>query len=267
MPTSTPTIIPTLPPSLLLIESSWGYQSPTIDGVFSDGEWTNPQLHIEDPIPTNIYFRNDDAFLYVCVDTDGDETKDGDDYSDLIFDTINQGAWDSGHEDHFRIWGDGSNEHMIASNTSGVWADCCDFDLHPGLEGASGFGSSPNSGDKHRIYEFKIPLSLLEAAPGDTIGFSSGHDSIPFDADTGRHNVWPLGYDSSDMSTMGVLVLASPSPAAVSAMSHWGMIGTAIMIGMAILFAGILIWSVRRRRIIYGNKKPVEAYRMSLNDQ
>jgi hypothetical protein len=143
---------------------------------------------------------------------------------------------------------------MIASNTSGVWADCCDFDLHPGLEGASGFGSSPNSGDKHRIYEFKIPFSLLEVAPGDTIGFSSGHNSIPFDAATGRHNVWPLGYDISDMSALGVLVLASSSTVADPTLSQWGMIGMAIMIGMAVLFAAFLVWSLRRRRIISANK-------------
>ena len=61
----TPTITPTLPPPPPLIGSGWGYKSPTIDGVFSDAEWTNPQLLMEDPIPTNVYFRNDDSFLYV----------------------------------------------------------------------------------------------------------------------------------------------------------------------------------------------------------
>jgi len=247
-PTPTPTIIPT-PPT---IGGRWGYQAPIIDGVFSPAEWVNPQLLIEDPIPTNVYFSNDDAFLYVCVDAaneaGGDYSLNGSDYCDLIFDTVNKGVWDPGHEDYFNIRGDGNNSHMIANSTPSTWEDHCAFDAHIGLQGVAGFGESPNSLTDHRIYEFKIPFSLLEAAPGDTIGFSSGHNSIPFDALTDEHNVWPPGYDSSDMSTLGVLVLASSSPAAVPTMSQWG------MIGMAILFAAVLIWSIRRRWVIVANK-------------
>ena len=197
---------------------------------------------------------NDGTFLYVCVDAAGDNSKDDDDYSHLIFDTLNQGVWNPGHEDYFHVSGDGNSEHMIASSRLGEWVPCCDFDHHPGLEGASGFGSSPNSGDAHRIYEFKIPLSLLEADSGDTIGFYSGHNSIPFDAYTGRHNVWPSSADVNDISTWGVLVLASYSTAAAATLLPWGMIVQWGMIGMAILLTAFLIWSLRRRHIISANK-------------
>jgi len=106
---------------------------------------------------------------------------------------------------------------VVASATPATWDYHFDFGAHPGLEGAAGFGGSPNSGIDHRIYEFKIPLNLLGASPGDTIGFASpiGPDSIPYDANTGRHNIWPAGAEIDDLSTVQpgeILVCPITSP-------------------------------------------------------
>lgn len=243
------------------VESDLAFLPPTIDGVFSPGEWTGPQLLIDSPIPTNVYFSNDDAFLYVCVDAadeaGGDYSQDDLDYCDLFFDTGHDEAWTPGHEDLFRIYGVGTKEHMVASATPAVWDYDCDFGAHPGLEGAAGFGGSPNTGTDHRIYEYKIPLGLLGASPGDTIGFSSPTrepvepNSLPHDYSRPvefSHNVWPPGAMYDDMATWGDLVLASPSTSAVPTISQWG------MIGMGILLAAALVWSVRRRWVVSAGK-------------
>ena len=99
---------------------------------------------------------------------------------------------------------------MVATSTPYQWTDHCDFSAHAGLQGVAGFGTSPNAAANHRIYEFQIPLTLLGASPGDTIGLSSWPDSIPYDAATNRHNIWPPGAELEDLGTWGDLVLASP---------------------------------------------------------
>lgn len=246
----TPTPSPTPPPGGIIVSRS-EFDPPAIDGAFSAGEWTNSQLLIESPIHTYVYFTNDDDFLYVCVDAAnaavGDFTEDVSDHCDLVFDTGNDEAWTQGNEDYFHITGGGTKEHNVASATPYQWTNHCNFDAHVGLEGAAGFGASPTSGTDHRIYEFKIPLSLLGASPGATIGFSSPTgapgepESIPYDADTGRHNVWPPGAEWGDLGTWGDLLLAAPALTGVPTLSQWG------LIGMGILLAAFLIWTVRRR--------------------
>lgn len=242
---------PTPPPGGIIVSRS-EFDPPAIDGAFSAGEWTNPQLLIESPIHTYVYFTNDDDFLYVCVDAanaaGGDYTENVSDHCDLVFDTGNDEVWTQGHEDYFHITGGGTKEHKVASSTAGIWGDCCNFGDHVGLEGEAGFGASPNSGTDHRIYEYKIPLSLLGASPGDTIGLSSPTGSppepgsLPHDADTVRHNTWPFGAEWDDPGTWGDLVFATQaSYTGVPTLSQWG------LIGMGILLAAFLIWTVRRR--------------------
>jgi hypothetical protein len=237
------------------IESDFNFRQPTIDGVFSHAEWTNPQLLIETPIPTSVYFANDRDFLYILVDAanaaGGDYTEGEGDHCLLMFDTNNDEVISKGHEDLFIIYGNGYKWHAVAAQDGIVsWIEHCNFDSHVGLEGVVGFGDSPNSPINHRIYEFQIPLSLLGASPGDTIGFVSAGQpaSIPFDVDTSRHNIWPPNATVTDMATWGDLVLASSSTAPVPTMGQWG------MIGMGILLAVALVWSVRRRWVVSADK-------------
>jgi hypothetical protein len=236
--------------------SSWTTVAPIVDGSFTQGEWTNAQLLIEDPIHTYVYFMNDNSFLYVCVDAanlfGGDYTEDDNDYCDLVFDTGHDELWEEGHEDWFRVYGDGRTEHNVATTSHTYIPHCTNWTLnHPGLEGVAGFGGSPNAAAPHRIYEFKIPLSLLKASPGDTIGFASpvGADSLPHDFSTGRHNIWPPGAEMDDLTTWGDLVLASPpSPVGgeaypvskISLLAPWIALAAAIIAGASIF--------MRRRR-------------------
>jgi len=247
-------------------DSDWRSVVPIIDGNFNPGEWTNAQLLIDDPIHTYVYFMNDNYFLYVCVDAanldGGDYTQNDADHCDLFFDTGHDEVWTLGHEDWFRIYGDGTTEHHVAISPT-YTQHCTDWALnHPGLEGAAGFGGSPNAATAHRIYEFKIPLSLLGASPGDTIGFASPglggmtvveppSLSLPYDEDTGRRNVWPSGAQVDDMTTWGDLVLASLPPPPVggeaypvskaSLLAPWIVVATAVVVG-----TGVLV--LRRRR-------------------
>jgi len=221
-------------------------------------EWTGPELSGRFPIPINVYFSNDDAFLYVCVDaadeSDGDFTQDENDHCLLMFDTNHDEVISAGHEDLFHISANGLNWHNVPeSDGVAYWVRHCDFDAHAGLEGVVGFGTSPNSPINHRIYEFQIPLSLLGASPGDTIGFASPiePESIPYDYSRPigfQHNIWPQDATASDMATWGDLVLAPSATAPVPTVSQWG------MIAMGILLAAALIWSVRRRWIVSAGK-------------
>lgn len=232
------------------VNSDWSTVTPGIDGNFSEGEWKNAQLLIEDPIHTYVYFTNDGEHLYVCVDAanaaGGDYTANDSDYCHLYFDTGHDEVWTWGHEDAFTLYGNGDTEHLVAISPTYI-LHCTDWaSNHIGLQGAAGFGESPNSATDHRIYEFKIPLNLLSASPGDTIGFASpnGPNSLPYDADMGRHNIWPPGADINNLSTWGDLILASPP--AVPALTPLGIIA---LVGLLSGIAAISIsTSIRKKR-------------------
>ena len=61
-----------------VIQSEWASTIPTIDGVFSPGEWADAamvDLQAADPaneIEAYIYFKNDGDYLYALVDVAGD---------------------------------------------------------------------------------------------------------------------------------------------------------------------------------------------------
>jgi hypothetical protein len=246
-----------IPPRPIFSIREYG-NAPTIDGVFDDAEWIGPELSGRFPIPINVYFSNDNTFLYVCVDaadeTDGDYTPDENDHCLLMFDTNHDEVISAGHEDLFHISANGFNWHSVPeSDGIAYWIRHCDFDAHTGLEGAVGFGTSPNSPINHRIYEFQIPLSLLGASPGDTIGFASPiePESMPYDYSRPigfQHNIWPPGATAGNLSTWGDLVLAPSATAPVPTLSQWG------MIGMGILLTTFLVWSVRKRWVVSTDK-------------
>ena len=238
------------PPAPPTIYSDWATVAPSIDGNFTDGEWENAQLLIPSPIHTYVYFMNDNEYLYICVDAasgvSGDYTEDGFDYCDMVFDTDPHEVWTPGHEDIFAINGTGYAEHLVARNTSCSWERHCYF-TDPGLEGAAGFGMSPNAPfQNHRIYEFQIPLSLLMASPGDTLGFASPPiGSIPHDANsTGRSNFWPPDVEICDFATWGDLILASTAaPTPTPALTPTGLIAL-----VSLLSAIAAVTLVRKRR-------------------
>ena len=247
------------PPPPPPINSGWASKPPTIDGAFSFSEWANPQLELGPPywpIHVFVYIVNDAGYLYGCVDDDlaeGDYTPDLGDYCVLAFDVGNDG-WTPGVDTYFLLRGDGVLEHWLASD--GVPGDfsrhCTTSDnLHPGLAGAIGFGTSPNEPSvDHRIYEFRIPLNMLGASPGGTVGFSSPSvlDSLPYDASDHRHNIWPFGAMSNDLDTWGDIVLASAPPvggivipvAKAEVLAPW--------IVLALAAVAVTVFAAKRRR-------------------
>lgn len=210
-----------------VIYSNWATTVPTIDGVYGPDEWSDAavvDLQAADPdneIEAYVYFKNDAGFLYVLIDVAGDTTE-GEDESTLSFDTGHDAAHTDGHDDtfswHFEEW-----DHWVWDSTAGEHVPCCHFDptlpLHAGLAGAMGFGSSPNSGTNHVIYEYQIPLPLILASPGDTIGFAMDGEREPFlgiyDNATERGDQWPfLRWGPISIDEYGDLILAA-SPGVV----------------------------------------------------
>ena len=140
--------------------------------------------------PTFVYFMNDNSRLYVLVDASGDGTNDGSDECLLVF--------------GFPPPNNVKVEIIGASGTR----------VTVNFDAAVGFDSSPNNQTAHKIYEFSIPFSYINAQPGQPLDFSSPlsgkHLSMPYDATTARDNVWPVGLIESDISTYDTLDIGSP---------------------------------------------------------
>lgn len=181
-----------------VIQSSWTTTPPVIDGNFLSGEWSNLQLVFKSPdypdsyvLPTYVYFLNDNSNLYVLVDAVGDHTDSGGDECLLWFNFINT----------VKISIIGASGTKISNN----------------LNAAIGFSSSPNSASAHKIYEFCIPFSDINSAAGQNIDFCSPffkQASMPYDSETGRDNIWPLGLNVEDPNTWGLIVTSLSRPVA-----------------------------------------------------
>jgi len=159
---------------------------PILDGNMGAVEWDNLGITMTPPsydIEAYAYFMNDNTYLYVLVDAVGDNTSDIWDECLLVFNFTNNTI--------IKVFGNGS---MTPST---------------GFNASVGYGPSPNNATNHMIYEIRIPLSMININPGDSIDFCSpfwkGYSSIVYDAATGRDNVWPIGLDESNISTWGIL--------------------------------------------------------------
>lgn len=203
-----------------IIYSAWATTPPTIDGQFEPGEYNVSQIVFTVPpysstyLNAYVYFLNDASKLYVMVDAPGDQTNDKGDETLLVF-NYPHWVW-------VEFWGLGGT----ICNANGCF-------VPQGTIGAVGYGTSPNSGQKHKIYEVSIPLDSLNATAGQTLDFCSpkkpigtsvppkGGSSISFDASTRRDNPWPDGLvfnvdpntntAYTDINTWGRLSLA-PNP-------------------------------------------------------
>jgi hypothetical protein len=193
-----------------VVNGVWTTTPPTVDGKFSTGEWTAPQLVFEVPpypasfLKTYVYFVNDNQKLYVMVDAVGDRTDDQRDEVLLEF------SFTSNMIVAFRGLG---GFECVSNATNCLMPD--------GAHGMVGFNPSPNSALQHKIYEVSIPLKYL-AAPGQPVDFASpkahvfhcsgkgcGSASLGYDYRTERDNVWPQDLVVSKIETWGILTLAS----------------------------------------------------------
>lgn len=211
-----------------LITSVWSATSPTIDGVFSEDEWANATSVVlevdypEDSLDAVLLVMNNETHVFVCYDAIGDLTEDMDDVASISFDTGGDGNLTFGGEDQFVVGGTGwvpnGEAHYVYG--LGTWVlDCTPFNEllvdHEGLMGATGFGISDNLVSDHRVYELSIPLALLEAELGDTLGFLGGSEIAPgvFDGFTSAYSSWPLYFDTlPEIAFFGDLRLSTSSP-------------------------------------------------------
>lgn len=223
---------------------------PNINGVVGNGEWPGPPQIVfngnTEPSPpytyinpTFVYFCNDLTYIYVLVDAVGDTTQDGGDECLLIF---------ANGVDYILTEG-------FSDGTS------CPV----GITYASGFGSSPNSPNSHRIHEWRVPLSVINANPGQLIDFCSPHNSkylclrpggsqggsLGYDASNGNDNIWPPGLiEVNDMGAeqrgeWGLLQLQPTQNQSIPTLSEWG------MILMGLILAGTAIWAMKRRSAFF----------------
>jgi hypothetical protein len=220
--------------------------APSINGVVGAGEWPGPPQIVFNGatetsppftyiIPTYVYFCNDLTYIYVLVDAVGDTTQDGYDECLLIF---------------------ANGEDYILTEGFGMGDSCPE-----GIEYASGFGASPNSASSHRIHEFRISLSEINAIPGQILDFCSPHSSkyiclrptgnpggsLGYDDSNGHDNIWPPGLNEvNDMSEesrgeWGILQLQPTQNQSIPTLSEWG------MILMGIFLAGVSVIFMKRR--------------------
>jgi hypothetical protein len=240
------------------IYSNWASTIPTIDGAFGTGEWSDAAVvdfqaaDTHNPLEAYAYFKNDADFLYIGFDVPGDISADDGDVTTMSFDTGHDGVYTDGHDDTFAI-GQGTTYHFVR----GSGTHCSPFDtgqpLHGGLAGDLGFGTSPNSGADHRIYEYCLPLALLLASAGDTLGFGMDGDIGMgiYDQSSGPGDQWPFWRGAAIyISEYGDLVLASPPVGGelypvnkLGILTPW--------IGAAMLLVGGLTWFALRRRRAY----------------
>lgn len=226
------------PASSQLATLNCGQGSASVNGIISAGEWpSSPQLVLDTPgfpIQTYVYCMNDSVNLYFLVDAVGDTSDDSNCDECLLWfgvgpDTFIAETW---------IQNGGLSTSVLPS----------------GGQAAIGFGTSPNdTATDHRIYEFKIPLSSINASPGQTIDFASPPvgkacyaagviASMPYDGSTGRDNVWPPDVDTSDRETWSRLQLNGRL--SVPTLTEWG-------IFIFIIFAGSLsLYFLKRKKTI-----------------
>jgi hypothetical protein len=224
--------------------SSWDDSPPTADGVFSPGEWdlaVPVSMTEADPfnsLETLMMAVNNGTHLLFCYDVVG-ETDENiyQDSAAISFDTSDDDILTSGGEDQFLVGGDsaplGGEAHFVYNELLDSWpADCYPFDPslpdHEGLCAAMGFGPSENLTTPHRIYEFCIPLALLDASPGDSLGlvsYSVGGPGVQRWNVSGSFNSWPnYGLLMPDVKLYGSLVL-SPASSPVTTMAAEGVAG------------------------------------------
>ncbi|HMK48550.1 MAG TPA: IPTL-CTERM sorting domain-containing protein [Thermodesulfovibrionales bacterium] len=213
---------------------------PAIDGVYNLSQWPAvPQIAIATPIQTNFYCMSDASNLYVLVDALGDTTDDNNNmpthgacpaagitycdecllvFSDTGGTTISQAE----------VWGKSGPGNTVGSH------------LPTGSQASIGFNG-------HRFYEWKIPLSSINATPGQVIllsspklckGVSNGGSycaSMPYDGFDGRDNEWPSGVLYHDVATWRPMKLADPL-VAVPTLTEWGVIVFALLAGLGAIY-------------------------------
>ena len=205
------------------IGSTWASTAPIIDGAISSGEWTGAALvdlatvSVLNGVVGSLLVMNDGTNLYIAYDAYGDTHEDTYDMSAIGFDTGNDALATSGHEDAFALGGAGfgESEHLTYSSGTSWSTHCYPFDTayseHDTLAGHAGFGPSTGHAIDHMMYEYSIPLALLDTTPGSLIGFLGGisvQEGL-YDDFNATSSSWPTWFPNApSLSQYGDLLLA-----------------------------------------------------------
>lgn len=148
---------------------------PQIDGHIAPGEWENAILAAT-LNHTEVRFLNDTNYLYVGVEVVGDTTDDlGTDQLWITLD-VNKNQQPDEYVDfnYYVVQSDGSTniwEQLIGKNCGSLWFP--EGTPHPTTKAtaAIGFGGTPFYKDWHTTFELRLPLSEIQAIPGEDILF------------------------------------------------------------------------------------------------
>lgn len=226
------------------IYSTWASTTPVIDGSFGTSEWSTASVvDLKVAYPLNdldgrILVMNDGTNLYICYDVYGDTTMDTWDYSSIAFDTGNDNMLSDVGEDFFLVRGSTVNPalHYSYDGSSSTWTLDCLFDTglpdHSTLQGAASFGPSTGHASDHRIFEYRIPLALIEAYPGQLVGFlgASPWYAGAYDDSESVDGSWPVNFNvQPEIGQYGEILLAqnAPTPPPTTTASVTGTAGSA----------------------------------------
>ncbi len=237
--------IETAPPSTVIvgsppvIDSRWAVIPPTPDGQIAAGEYVLSSGNSMDlarlggnSVAALLTVENDVDYLYIVYDAVGDVSAGANDTASIAFRTNRTAFPLAPADDEFGTGGPMGPFHAVWNDTTAMWQieDACSavFDAnHTGLACAIGFDRTPLSSTIHRIYEFRIPLRLLEvpaAIPaGYEIGFAAGSNWSRGIEDRDRlaNSSWPLANASAPPTWYGTLRFARAPPVNTPPRLNW----------------------------------------------
>lgn len=208
--------------SMPRVSATWAFTTPVVDGIMGAGEWAGATAvdlvasYPPNDLGTTMYVTNDGTTLYIAFDVYGDQTEDTYDYSSIGFDTGNDDLATVDHEDQFVLADESWAPQTHYTYNGGSWTTHCSPFSDAGLLGAVGFGSTGGHPLSHRIYEYAIPLALLQADAGDVLGFlgRSVWDYGVYDDTTDTDSSWPVYFSGTPaIYEYGELALAQNTPA------------------------------------------------------
>jgi hypothetical protein len=215
-----------LPPEYI-INSTFTSNAPVIDGSYSPSEWSDAAFVDLGTINGNeidslLLIKNDNINVYIAYDANGDTTSDLSDGAAIAFDTDNNNAPTDTADDQFVLGGFGNPGHYNYTTSGDFWKWEDDYNAslpnHATLAGARGFGASDFAPVPHRIYEWSIPLALIDVpspVPADyVLGFAGLSQIAPgvFNGPMSEHSTWPKYVGGPpELSLYGDLVLATGS--------------------------------------------------------
>lgn len=224
--------------------SQWPETAPVPDGAWSPEEYFASGQNSAsfgdiggNEVGGYVVVANDDRFLYVVLDASGDVLASAADGASIAFDEDFDGLPTNGSDSQFTVGGpSGLPAHHLYNETGGTWVeeDPCDplFDArHDQLACRAGFSLSDLDPTPHRVYEFRIPLALLNVTspipPNTTVGFAmaSARMAGVIDAPpTPGTATWPFLFPAAPaLSEFASLALAvAPPPNALPELNWTG---------------------------------------------